>query len=189
MATASVCVYLACSLDGFIAGPEHDLSWLPSGEGELPGTPAADPEAVGYETFIAGIGSVLMGRRTYDVVRGFGGPWHYGQLPIHVPTHRPLDADAPVTVRAVSGPIETLVADAKIAAGDKNVYLDGGDLVRQAADAGLIDHFILTYAPIALGGGTPLFGAIQRYYPLDILGSYRYRFGMLQVHARPRRDR
>lgn len=187
MATASVNVYLACSLDGYIAGPEHDLSWLPSGETDTPETPPADPMAVDYETFIADIGAMLMGRRTYDVVRGFGGDWHYGDLPIHLATHRALDADAPASVTPVAGTIETLIANAKAAAGNKDVYLDGGDMVRQAADAGLIDRFIITYAPIALGHGTPLFGAIQRYYPLEITASYRYSFGMLQIHARPRR--
>lgn len=187
MSHASVKVYLACSLDGFIAGPEHDLSWLPSAEDETPQTPPCDPEAVGYETFIAGIGAMLMGRRTYDVVRGFGGDWHYGDLPIHLATNRELDADPPATIKPVAGSIETLIADAKVAAGDKDVYLDGGDLVRQAADAGLVDQFIITYAPIALGKGTPLFGALEGYYKLDITASYRYSFGMLQIHAQPRR--
>ncbi|CAM2007016.1 dihydrofolate reductase family protein [Acanthopleuribacter pedis] len=189
MSPPQVRVYLACSLDGFIAGPDHDLSWLPSYADDSPAALARDTGSIDYETFIADVGAMLMGRRTYDVVRGFGGDWHYGDLPIHVATTRALDDAPPAAVKAVRGSIATLITEAKAAARGKNLYLDGGDLIRQAADADLIDHFIITYAPVALGRGTPLFGLIQNYYHLEITGSYRHDYGMLQVHARPRRPK
>jgi dihydrofolate reductase len=77
-------VYIAVSLDGFIAGPECDISWLPQG----------DPSAVegsggvGFCEFIAEIGAILMGRNTYDFLAGYGGDWHYGDRPLLVATHR-----------------------------------------------------------------------------------------------------
>src|SRR5690349_874542 len=112
-----ILVFIATSLDGFIAGPNDELDWLP-GHGE-------DMEDT-FTPFIAQIGAMLMGRRTFDVVMGFGaGSWHYGETPVLVSTNRPIEG-APASVRAVSGSIEELVAMAKAAAGDRDVYIDGG---------------------------------------------------------------
>jgi dihydrofolate reductase len=155
MSSSQVHVYIAASLDGFIAGPGDDLSWLTGPDGPTPGGPPSptDPGALSYEAFTADVGALLMGRRTYDVVRGFDMPWFYGEMPVLVATNRPLDDDAPSTVRAVSGDIREMVAEAKRVATPKNVYLDGGVLIRQAAEADLIDELTITIAPIALGEG------------------------------------
>jgi len=71
-------VFCACSLDGFLAGEGDDLSWLPEPED---GAPAEDH---GYDAFMEGIGALLMGRTTYDVVRGFDVAWPYGDRPVIV---------------------------------------------------------------------------------------------------------
>lgn len=147
-------VFIATSLDGFIAGPGDDLSWLPAPE---PESPAGD---FGYGAFMAGIGALLMGRRTYDVVAGFEGEWPYGDRPVLVPTHRPLTPKVP-TVRAVSGEIGALVSAAHAAAGERDVYIDGGELIRQALQASLVDELTVTVIPIALGAGVPLFAGLK----------------------------
>ena len=85
-------VFIACSLDGFIAAPGDDLSWLPQpreGEGDF-----------GYSAFMSEVGALLMGRSTYDVVEKFP-EWGYGEKYVLVATHRPLTPRLP-TVRAVS---------------------------------------------------------------------------------------
>lgn len=187
MATSMVRVYLASSIDGFIAGPDDDLSWLPDSD-QLTGAPDTDPDALQYDEFIAGVGALLMGRGTYDVVRGFGVPWPYGDRPVLVATHRALDEDPPATVRAVQGSIAELIEEAKSAAGGMDVYLDGGSLVRQAAEAGLIDELTITIAPVALGAGHPLFAGMKVRYPLEIVSHHRSGGGMLQMRLRPRRD-
>ncbi len=146
-------VFLATSLDGFIAGPDDDLSWLPT-DGE-PG-----PGAVDFAGFMSECGSMLMGRRTYDVVMGSGGPWPYGDLPVLVATTREL-VDGPPTVRAVSGSVASLLTEAKAVAGAKDVYVDGGDLVRRCLADDLIDELILSVVPTLLGGGAALFGALE----------------------------
>ena len=186
MTTPRVRVFLASSLDGFIAGPDDDLSWLPTDE-ELINSTDADPDGLEYDEFIAGVGALLMGRRTYDVVRGFDVPWPYGDRPVLVATHRPLDDDPPSTVSAVSGAIEALIAQAKDLAGSLDVYLDGGTLIRQAAEAGLIDDLTITLAPIALGSGHPLFAGMAARYRLEIASHHRSAGGMLQMRLRPRR--
>ena len=179
MTTPRALVYIACSLDGFIAGPDNDLSWLPGASEDSPdspGSPEADSGAVGYEEFMAGIGAMLMGRATFDVVSGFDGPWPYGDLPVHAP--------AP-TVRAVSGDVTELIEAAREAAGDKDIYLDGGDLIRQALDAGLVDEMTVTLVPIVLGAGHPLFAGATARHPLEFTAFSRYPGGLLQLTARP----
>ncbi len=173
-------VFIAASLDGFIAGPEDDLSWLPAGEG-----PTGHEEgAVDFAAFMSEVGALLMGRRTYDVVCGLGGGWAYGDTPVLVATTRPLEP-AVASVRAARGTIEELVAAAREVAAGRDVYVDGGNLIRQALDAELVDELIVTVVPIVLGAGVPLFAGAARRHAYTITGHYRFGGTMLQVHARP----
>ena len=181
--SARVRVYIASSLDGFIAGPEHDLSWLTGPEAANRGG-ATDPEALTFEEFIADVGALLMGRGTFDVVQGMDW-WGYGERPVLVATHRELGEGVRDTVRAVSGTIEEMVTEAREVAGGKDVYIDGGNLIRQAAEGGLIDELTVTLAPIALGAGHPLFAGMTKRYPLEIVGHHTYEGGMVQIRARP----
>lgn len=176
-------VYLASSLDGFIAGANDDLSWLPDEP------PEADPEpgVLTYEAFIADVGALLMGRRTYDVVQGFGVEWPWGDRPVLVASHRELDAGAPETARRVEGPIAELVRQAQAAAGGRDVYLDGGVLIRQACEAGLVDDLTITLAPVALGSGHPLFAGLSRPYAMKVVEVHRYHAGMIQLRLEPMR--
>lgn len=120
-------MFIATSLDGFIAGPGDDLSWLPEGGGE----------DHGYNEFMAATAAILIGRITYDVVLGFDG-WPYGDTPVFVATSRPLDPVVP-GVRAVGGEPEQILAAVR-AVTDGNIYLDGGVLIRQFMAAGLIER-------------------------------------------------
>ena len=179
--TSRVRVYVATSIDGFIAGESDDLSWLPS--------PASDgvPEsgALSYEVFMADVGALLMGRRTYDVVRGFDVKWPYGDRPVLVASHRDLDDEAPGGVRRVEGSIESLVAEAKEAAAGRDVYVDGGVVIRQACTANLVDELVITVAPVALGSGHSLFGGLEGTYEMEIVNTFRFPGGMLQLQLVP----
>jgi dihydrofolate reductase len=179
-------VYIACSLDGFIAGVDDDLSWLPGSDGQGSVSESRDEGALGFEDFMAEVGALLMGRRTYDVVCGFGGDWPYGERPVLVATHRPLEPKTPM-VRPVEGDIAHLAQLALEAAGGEDVYLDGGALVREALDADLVDELVVTIAPVVLGKGQPLFAGVSRRQTLDIVGHHRFDGGMVQLHLRPRR--
>lgn len=180
---ARVRVYIATSLDGFIAGPHDELDWLPA---PSPDTPLP-PGAVGFEAFMAEIGAMVMGRRTYDVVRGLSADWFYGALPVLVPTHRPLDA-APLGVRAVSGPIGAVLDQALAAAGGKDVYIDGGQTIRAALDIGRVDELILTVIPVLLGQGLPLFAGLQRRHALEQVSHQDFGGGAVQLRYRPLRE-
>lgn len=167
--------FLATSLDGYIAGPNDELDWL-TGHG------AADSEDT-FTPFFAEVGAMLMGRRTYEVVRGFSGPWPYGETPILVATSRPLDG-APPTVRPVHDTIAAMIDAARAAAGQRDVYLDGGALFRSALAAGLLDELTLTLVPVVLGAGIPLFSGTPR-TPLTLESSRPIGAGMVQLRYRP----
>jgi dihydrofolate reductase len=181
MSTSSrVRVYMACSLDGFIAGPHDDLSFLsePRPETDAPLGPSG---ALDFDTFMAQVGAMLMGRHTHDVIAGLGG-WAYGDTPVLVATNREIEP-ASENVRVVRGDIASLIAHAKEVAGERDVYLDGGSIVRQALDAGLVDELCLTMVPTLLGEGIHLFGGLLGTSNLEF--TEHHRMGpMLQVTAR-----
>ena len=162
-------IYCAASLDGFIAGAGDDLSWL----GEPDFEQAGDPGTVSFADHMAGTGAMLMGRRTFDVVMGFGGEWPYGETPVLVATSRPLPGGAPGTVSVTSGDISRLCRQARDLAGERNVYLDGGGIITQALDAGCVDEMILSVVPTLLGEGISLYRGEQRHrFDAEYLGRY-----------------
>ncbi|MFO7181877.1 MAG: dihydrofolate reductase family protein [Pseudomonadota bacterium] len=168
-------VFVACSLDGFIAGPNDDLSWLP---------PPAEGADHGYSEFFEGVGALLMGRRTYDVVTTFAS-WPYDDRPVLVATRRPLTPKVP-TVRPVQGPITELVAEARAVAQGRDVYVDGGDVIRQALDADRVDALTVTIVPVILGSGHPLFAGATRRHALTVTGN-RMTHGLVQLDLVPTR--
>jgi dihydrofolate reductase len=157
-------VFVGASLDGFIAGPNDELDWLSGG-----GSAGQGEARQAFASFFAQIGAVLMGRRTYDVVCGFDGPWPYGDTPMLIATSRPFEPKR-ASVRAEGGSIAELVERAKQAAGDRDVYVDGGKLIRSALDAGLVDEITVTIVPVVLGSGIPLFAGAARRHRLELVG-------------------
>jgi dihydrofolate reductase len=139
------------SLDGFLAGPGGDMSWL---------TPYLRPDPV-VDELIPQIGSLLVGRRTYggdDPHRGgegegkaFGGGWEGPQF---VLTHRPA---APAPGVTFVGDLGEAVTAAKEAAGDKYVNVLGADVARQCLEAGLLDEILAMPVPVLLGDGIRIF--------------------------------
>ncbi|MFZ0141528.1 MAG: dihydrofolate reductase family protein, partial [Aeromicrobium sp.] len=142
--------YTATSLDGFIAGPGQSLDWLFTRKQD-------DDGPLNYDAFIADIGSIAMGRTTYEwVLNHEKGKWPY-DIPAWVFTHQEL-ATVEGDVRFTQDDVATVHADMVEAAGDKDVWMvGGGDLAGQFADAGLLDEIIVYIAPVFLGAGAPLF--------------------------------
>jgi dihydrofolate reductase len=173
----SVRVFIACSLDGFIAGPDDDLSWLPDDP----------PEGVdwGYDAFMAGTDALLMGRGTWDVVAGFD-TWPYGETPVFVATTRPLQTER-TNVHAVSGTPAELLDTVRDAVGDGGIYLDGGVLIRAFLDAGLVDELTVSIVPVVLGAGHPLFAGATRRHAFDVEEAVD-RAGLVQLRLKPTRS-
>lgn len=175
--SSRVRVFIASSLDGFIAGPDGDLSWLPE-------PPEGSGEDFGWSAFIADVGALLVGRASYDALMRMGIDWPHPDRDTLVATHRPLE-DAPHRVRAVRGDVTDLVREAREAAAGRDVYVDGGDLVRQALDAGLVDEITVTLCPVVLGAGHPLFAGARRRHRLTLDGQRSLPGGLVQLTYRP----
>jgi dihydrofolate reductase len=172
-------VYLGCSLDGCIAGPEHDLSFLGEHAPEV-----GVQDGLSFDDFLSGIGVLLMGRRTYQVILDHD-VWHYGDRLVLVATHHELPtAPQGGKAKAVCGPISELVAEAKSLAGGKDVYLDGGDLVRQGLNAQLVDEICLTFLPLVLGHGIRLWEGLHQRNDLVFAPPVMHGSRMVQVTAR-----
>jgi dihydrofolate reductase len=146
-------VFVATSLDGYIAEPDGGIGWLT-------GLPVTEGEDHGYAAFLAGIDAVLMGRRTWDKVQTFGA-WPYA-VPVTV-LSRTLpqgvlrgDLTGGVSARS-DGPRAALAAMA--ADGARRVCVDGGQVITACLREGLITRLIVTRVPVLLGAGLPLFGA------------------------------
>jgi len=169
-------VFIATSVDGFIAGPNDELDWLGGYEG------VEDT----FTPFMTEIGAMLMGRRTYDAVRNMDASWAYGETPVLIATTRELMPER-VTVRPIQGPLAQMLDEAKQAAGDKDVYIDGGTLIRSALEEDLIDEVTLTVIPIILGKGIPLFAGTAQRHPLDLIGQRPLGGGLIELKYRPKR--
>ncbi|HEL2978613.1 TPA: dihydrofolate reductase family protein [Stenotrophomonas maltophilia] len=180
-ARSRIRAYVGSSLDGYIAGPGNDLDWLNvdhARDGDL----AAAPDYVDYPRFIADIGCLLMGRTTYDVVAAMP-EWPYRDLQVLVASHRPLH-DAPGNVQVAHGSIGDLVERACTLAAGKDVYVDGGAMVRQVVQAHLLDELVLTWLPILLGGGVRLFDVLPQSVALQFTTAAPAGNGLLQVGIR-----
>lgn len=169
-------VFIACSLDGFIAGPNDEIDWL-AGSDDVEDT---------FTPFMATVGAMLMGRRTYDVVKCFDGAWPYGDTPVLIATRRPLTSQQK-SVCPIGGTISEMIAAAKTRAGDRIVYIDGGTLIRSALDANLVDEMTITIIPMVLGEGRPLFAGVQQQRPLELIGQRTLGGGMVELKYRPAR--
>lgn len=147
-----VTVYMATSLDGFIADESGSVDWL----NDLP-APEDTTEDYGYSALINKVDRLVMGRKTFDQVLGFGS-WPYGDLPVTVLTHQepPINLPAEATVSFTQGAPETVLKQFETQ-GDTHIYLDGGNVVQSFLKAGYVDEFILTQVPILLGNGISLF--------------------------------
>lgn len=174
-------VFIATSVDGFIARPDDGLDWL-TGQPDDELTGEHDPDQdFGYGEFFASVDALLIGRGTFDVVSGFAGDWPYGDKPIYVWTSHPDDI-APkdgAIVRPVTGSLEEVVARL-VADGIGHVYVDGGKVIRQFLVAGLIDRMTISTPPVLIGEGIPLFGDTGDDIRLELVSCETFDGGMVQ---------
>lgn len=149
-------VFIATSLDGFIARSNGDIDWLTAA------TPQGSTEDHGYHDFIAGIDVLVMGRGTFEKVLSFK-EWPY-QMPVVVLSTRLLPEQIPSElqdkVEIHAGPVAELVNDLK-QRGVSGVYVDGGQVIQAFLREGWIDELVITRIPILLGEGLPLFGPLE----------------------------
>jgi dihydrofolate reductase len=166
----SASVFIATSLDGFIARPDGGLDWLPT-----------EPEPHGYDEFMAGIDAIVIGRKTYETVLAFDA-WPYGKKQVVVLSTRPSDLAPPPdgAVCHTMGGVPQEVMAWLAARSLKHAYVDGGITVTRFLEAGLIQRMIITRIPVLLGSGIPLFGPLVRDIRLEHIGTRTYPSGLVQ---------
>jgi dihydrofolate reductase len=175
---SSSVLLMSVSVDGFIAGP-NDVPGNPGGDGFMrlhewyrtadgdfgrPEGPAAD-----IWDELNATGAVLVGRRTAEQVDFYGGD-HHG-VPIFVLSRQPAPAAAAKysSVTFVADGIESAMAQAKAAAGDKDVLVHGAYTAQKALEAGVLDELQLDQVPVLLGRGRRLFDVLPAQIELDVV--------------------
>ena len=138
-------VFIATSLDGFIARPDGGIDWLTSIES------AGEGEDYGYAEFMKRVDFLVMGRNTFDLVRGFE-PWPYGKTRLVVLSSGHVDIPEQMsgTVEAMSASPEEVVRILE-ERGARQLYIDGGKTIQGFLEKGLIDEMIITRIPILIG--------------------------------------
>lgn len=166
-------VYIAISLDGYIADQDEGLDWL----NNYPNPEAND---FGFSDFMAGIDALVMGRKTFEMVASFGGGWPY-PVPAFV-----LSGSLKEVPKALSGKVEVVQGELSNIVGQlnarglNNLYIDGGFTIQNFLAADLIDELIITRLPILLGGGIPLFGTLEEPVMFEHLKTETFGNGITQ---------
>jgi len=148
-------VFIARSLDGYIADRNGGLDWLHA-------VPNPEQLDLGYEKFIKGVDAIVMGRNTFDTVCGFDMEWPY-KLPVFVLSGilDKVPEDLKNKVEILAGNLSDILEKIH-RKGYYRLYIDGGRVIRDFLREDLIDELIITTIPILLGGGTPLFTELPR---------------------------
>jgi dihydrofolate reductase len=179
------------SLDGFIAdasdgGFEYLFQWYGNGDVETPmGTMTARTSATSaahLRELLANTGSLVVGRKLFDMTNAWGGR-HPMDVPVIVVTHRVPDGwpEEGGSFVFVTDGIERAVAKAVELAGDKWVGVNGGSTARQCLEAGLLDEVHVDLVPVLLGDGIPFFGPVKG-APIQLDGPIRIREGTGVTH-------
>ncbi|MCL1137795.1 dihydrofolate reductase family protein [Shewanella pneumatophori] len=146
-------VYIATSLDGFIADKDNKVDWLHE-------IPNPDGDDLGFTDFIGRIDALVMGRNTLEIVLSFGIDWPYTK-PVFVLsntlTQVPDELEGKVFL--IKGELTEVIATLN-SQGYQNLYIDGGKTIQNFLKQDLIDELIITTIPVLLGGGIPLFGEL-----------------------------
>jgi len=165
-----VSAFLGASLDGFIAEEDGGLGFLKPFE----------QEEHGYADFYASVDTLLMGRKTYETVLGFG-KWPFPDKRVAVLTRS--NRSPRFGEHFLAGePRDVLSALAR--KGARNVYADGGEVVTQFLAAGCLDALVVTIVPVVLGSGIRLFAASPGRHPLRLESALTFPSGMVQLRYR-----
>ena len=171
-------VFIATSLDGFIARANGDLDWLIGAES------APTEQDYGYKDFIDTVDTIVMGRNTFEVALTFD-PWPYSGKNVVVLSSRPpaFPPQLRDSVEWHSLPPQQLV-EQLAAQGATHLYVDGGKTIQGFLNAGLINELIITSVPILIGTGVPLFGPLDHDIRLNTIATRQFENGLIQSRYR-----
>jgi dihydrofolate reductase len=159
-------LYIATSLDGYIARPSGDVDWLYT------------DQDYGYREFFASVDTVLMGRKTYGRIVAFG-EYPYAGTRGFVCSRTPRHPDANVTFISVD--VASFVSELRRGPGGRIWLVGGGEMVAECVRHDLIDEFLVFIHPVILGAGIPLFAPGLPECPLQFVSAETYNSGLVQV--------
>ena len=176
--TIQASVYIATSLDGFIARANGDLDWLTSENG------SQSDNDYGYQAFMDTVDVVVMGRNTFEKVLTFDA-WPYSGKKVVVLSSRLSEIPAHLSdsVEVLSLTPDDVVAHLADA-GARHLYIDGGQTIQGFLNAGLISELIITRIPILIGDGIPLSGPLKRDMKLMHIETRQFENGFVQGRYR-----
>lgn len=164
-------VFIATSLDGFIARRNGDLDWLMKQQ--------TSGEDHGYDAFMASVDGLIMGRGTFEKVLSFD-PWPYPK-PVIVLSRSLTNDDIPAALKDRVR-LSTLAPKALMeelhSEGWRRAYVDGGKVIQSFLTEGLIEDITLTQIPILIGDGLPLFGSTPRDIDLELIETQTFPSGL-----------
>ncbi len=167
-----VVLYIATSLDGFIAQPNDELDFLSIVEQE--------GQDYGYADFIKTVDTVIVGRKTYDKVISMGFDFPHADKDAYIITRTPRPNIS--SVKFYTGDIKLLIDKLKSENG-KNIFCDGGaEIVNELLKHNLIDEFIISIIPILVGNGTKLFNDSRPELKLELISTKQFESGLVQLH-------
>lgn len=168
-------VFIATSLDGYIADKNGGIEWLNS-------VPNPNNDDMGYVEFINEIDALVMGRTTFETVLGFDLDWPYEQ-PVFVLSNKLKEIPESHKGKAflVKGTL-TEILNQIHEKGFNRLYVDGGTTIRNFLKEDLIDEMVLTTIPILLGGGSSLFQELPNVLNFDLIGTKTYLNQITQSH-------
>jgi dihydrofolate reductase len=181
--TITSSVYIATSLDGFIAREDGSIDWLMEANATIPAG-----EDCGYAVFMSSVDVLIMGRNTYEQVAGFE-PWPYEGKRVVVLTSREIDFRQGPNIqleKSSEAPQELL--ERLSLEGCKHAYVDGGKVIQSFLSNSLIDRLTITKVPVLIGEGRPLFGKVSNDVKLKLAHSKEYEFGFIQTTYLARTD-
>lgn len=172
MSARKLVLYIAMSLDGYIAAADEDLSFLSMVE--------RTGEDYGYNTFIQTIDTVILGRKTYDKVLSMGFPYPHADKENYVITRTPRAGEG--SIHFYTGDLKQLITTLKQKDG-KNIFCDGGaEIVNLLMKDNLIDEFVISIIPVFLGSGISLFKDGRPEAKLELISSRSFESGLVQLH-------
>lgn len=173
--TAKNKVFIATSIDGFIADENGGIDWLTS-------LPNPDQNDMGYSNFMNHIDALVMGRKTFETVMGFEIEWPYSK-PVFVLSNSLKKIPEPYVTKAfpVNGNLKQ-VLDHIHNLGYFNLYIDGGKVIQSFLNQDLIDEMTITTIPVILGKGIPLFSNITKPLQFKCLDTKIYLKNIVQSH-------
>jgi dihydrofolate reductase len=168
-------VFIATSLDGFIAREDGSLDWLDSANETVP-----DGEDCGYVSFMKSVDVLVMGRNSYEKVLSFG-QWPYETKPVVVLSSRDLEIPENLkkTVEHSSESPEVL-CERLSKKGFNHLYIDGGITIQRFLSCRLISDLTITVIPVIIGTGKSLFGKLEKDIKIKHISTKAYEFGFIQ---------